>query len=84
MLNDVRSSQIHSICDGRVRRKGNAQEDKHKRQNEFTFSEQNPTFAVHQMKTHLIKKQSVLLYAQEHARSSASFSEWLEKIKYAD
>lgn len=36
------------------------------------------------MKIHLIKKQSVLLYVQAHARSSTSFNDWLEKIKYAD
>ena len=41
-------------------------------------------FAVHRMKIHLIKKQSILLFARQHARSRVSFAEWLEKLKYAD
>jgi len=36
------------------------------------------------MKVHLIKKQSVLLYVQSHARSRVSFEEWLVKLTYAD
>jgi len=36
------------------------------------------------MKIHLIKKQSVLLFANQHARSRISIVEWLEKVKYAD
>jgi len=36
------------------------------------------------MKIHLIKRQSVLLFAQSQARSRVSFEEWLEKISYAD
>lgn len=36
------------------------------------------------MKIHLIKKQSVLLFARSQARSRVSFEEWLEKIRYAD
>jgi mRNA interferase HigB len=36
------------------------------------------------MKIHLIKKQTILLFASKHARSRASFEEWLTKVKYAD
>ena len=36
------------------------------------------------MKIHLIKKQSVLIFANQHARSRVSIGEWLEKMKYAD
>jgi mRNA-degrading endonuclease HigB of HigAB toxin-antitoxin module len=36
------------------------------------------------MKIHLIKKQTVLLFASQHARSGVSIALWLEKVKYAD
>jgi mRNA interferase HigB len=36
------------------------------------------------MKVHLIKKQSILLFAKSHARSRGAFAEWLEKISFAD
>jgi len=36
------------------------------------------------MKIHLIKKQTVLLFASQHARSRVSIALWLGKVKYAD
>jgi len=36
------------------------------------------------MKIHLIKKQSLLLFASYHARSRSSIALWLEKVKFAD
>jgi mRNA interferase HigB len=35
------------------------------------------------MKVHLIKRQSVLLFVEQHAKSKPSFDDWLVKIKYA-
>ena len=36
------------------------------------------------MKVHLIKKQSLEAFTQQHPDSKASMSDWVEKIKIAD
>lgn len=36
------------------------------------------------MQVHLIKKQTIEDYAEQHARSRASFTLWLSTIRYAD
>ena len=36
------------------------------------------------MKVHLIKRQTIDEFAEQHARGKTSFGDWLEKVKYAD
>ena len=36
------------------------------------------------MKVHLIRKETIEAYATANARSRSSFTEWLNKLKYAD
>ena len=36
------------------------------------------------MKIHLIKKQSLLLFANNHARSRSSIALWMSKVRFAD
>jgi len=36
------------------------------------------------MKVHLIKRQTINDFVEEHARSKPSFTDWLKKVRYAD